>query len=195
MMRNSRHRHPDVLSSLIFVRTASELAKGSRISSLALFTVVCSGKGEAKFRIFHSCFDPTQDREAILAGVCRMIPKGAQLLVRQPWPDYLPAWIDNPGIGLPLLDNGRLAGALPGTTLLPLFCRDDQITRSGKALGLDMPDPGSTPLKADRRVPLEAFALWGIYLRSFTTRREARQLTAAFQAWQLIEKVKPLPSR
>ena len=146
MIRNSRRRHPDVLCSLILVRTASELDKGSLISSLALFTVVCSGKGDAKFRIHHARFDPLQDREAILTDVCRMIPKGAQLLVRQPWPDYLPAWIDNPGIRLPLLDNGRLARAIPGTTLLPLFCSDAQITRSGKALGLDMSNSGSTPL-------------------------------------------------
>lgn len=184
--------HPHVLSSLVFVRTAPELQRGSLISSIALFTVTRLGENEASFELVHARFDPIQNREAIIADICRMIPDNAQLLVRQPWSEYLQC-TDNLGAGLPLLDNGRLARALPGTTMLPLCCRDEQVTASGEALGVDMPGPESTPLKWNRRAPLEAMALWSIYLRHFSKKREVRELTAAFQAWHLLEQVKLLP--
>lgn len=184
--------HPPILSSLVFVRTAPELHRGSLISSMALFTVTRIGKSEASFALTHARFDPIQNREAIIADICRLIPDNAELLVRQPWSEYLQS-TDNLGGDYPLLDNGRLARALPGTTLLPLCCDDGQITASGEALGLDMPKRDSTPLKWHRRAPLEAMALWSIYLRHFTRDREVRELTAAFQAWRLLENVKPLP--
>lgn len=191
-MCHIRPSHPQILSSLVFVRTAPELQRGSLISSIALFTVTRMGKSEASFDLIHARFDPIQEREAIIADICRMIPDHAQLLVRQPWSEYLQC-TDNLGAGLPLLDNGRLAQALPGSTLLPLCCSDNQITASGEALGLDMPGPESTPLKWNRRAPLEAMALWSIYLRHFSKKREVLELSAAFQAWHLLEKVKPLP--
>jgi hypothetical protein len=191
----SRRGHPDILCSLAFVRTGPELEKTSLISSLALFTVTRTGPGEAKFGMFHARFDAIQDRESIIADVCKLVPRDAKLLVRQPWPEYLSAWIDRPENGLPLLDNERLARALPGTTLLPVCCSDDQIIASGEAFGLDMPGPSSTPLKRHRRAPLIAIALWGIYLRRFASSKEVRQLSAAMQAWHLLEKVKPLPRR
>jgi len=156
---------------------------------MALFTVTRIGKSEARFALTHARFDPIQNREAIIADICRLIPDNAELLVRQPWSEYLQC-TDNPSGDYPLLDNGRLARALPGTTLLPLCCDDDQITASGEALGLDMPKRDSTPLKWHRRAPLEAIALWSIYLRNFTRDREVRELTAAFQAWHLIERMK-----
>jgi hypothetical protein len=184
--------HPQILSSLVFVRTAPELRRGSLISSIALFTVTRIGKSEASFDLIHARFNPIQEREAIIADICRMIPDNAQLLVRQPSWEYLQC-TDNPGADFPLLDNGRLARALPGTTLLPLWSSDDQITTSGEALGLDMPGPEATPVKLHRRAPLEAMALWSIYLQHFSKKREVRELTAAFQAWHLLEQVKPLP--
>lgn len=185
---------PEVLSSLIFVRTAPELEKGSLISSFALFTVTRSGKSEAKFDMIHTRLDPLQDREVIIADICCLIPDNAQLLVRQPWSEYL-ACANNPSAGLPLLDNERLARALPRTTLLPLCCNDDQITASGRTLGLDMPGRESTPLKPHRRAPFEAMALWSVYLQHFSKKREVRELTAAFQAWHLLDRVKQFPRR
>lgn len=188
-MRHIRPSHPQILSSLVFVRTSPELQRGSRISSIALFTVIRIGESEASFELVHERFDPIQDREAIIADICCIIPDNAQLLVRQPWSEYLQC-TDNLGASLPLLDNGRLARVLPGTTLLPLCCSDDQITASGEALGLDMPGPESTPLKWHRRAPLEAMALWQIYLQHFSKEREVRELTAAFKAWHILDRVK-----
>lgn len=184
--------HPPILSSLIFVRTAPELQRGSLISSIALFTVTRIEESEASFALVHARFDPIQNRDAIIAEICRLIPDNAELLVRQPWSEYLQC-TDNPSGDYPLLDNGRLARALPGTTVLPLCCSDDQIIASGQALGLDMPGRDSTPLKRHRRAPLEAMALWSLYLRHFSRAREVRELTAAFQAWRILENLKPLP--
>ena len=181
--------HPQILSSLIFVRTAPELQRGSLISSIALFTVTRIGESEASFALVHERFDPIQNREAIIADICRLIPDSAHLLVRQPWLEYLRS-TDKFNADFPLLDNGRLARALPGISLLPLCCSDDQIIASGEALGLDMPGRDSTPLKRHRRAPLEAMALWSIYLCHFSRGRELRELTAAFQAWHLLERMK-----
>ena len=184
--------HPQILSSLIFVRTAPELQRGSLISSIALFTVTRIGESEASFALVHERFDPIQNREAIIADICRLIADNAQLLVRQPWSEYLRS-TDKFGADFPLLDNGRLARALPGISLLPLCCSDDQIIASGEALGLDMPGRDSTPLKQHRRAPLEAMGLWSLYLRHFTRDREVRELTAAFQAWLILERMKLAP--
>lgn len=184
--------HPRILSSLIFVRTAPELQRGSLISSIALFTVTRIGESEASFALAHERFDPIQNREAIIADICRLIPDCAQLLVRQPWSEYL-QFTDKSGADFPRLDNGRLARALPGISLLPLCCSDDQIIASGEALGLDMPGRDSTPLKWHRRAPLEAMALWSLYLRHFSRAREVRELTAAFQAWLILERMKLAP--
>lgn len=183
--------HPDIMSSLIFVRTGPELERGSLIFSIALFTVTRIGESEASFDLIHTRFDPIQKRKAIIADICRLIPDRAHLLVRQPWSEYLPC-IGIPGADLPLLDNGRLARALPDATLLPLCCGDHQITASGELLGLDMQGPESTPWKRHRRAPLEAVALWAIYLRHFAKEKEVRELTAAFQAWHLIQRVRPI---
>ena len=187
--------HPDVLSSLVFVRTAPELEEGSLVSSLALFTVTRCGDSEARIDLVHTRFDPMQDRDAIIADVCRAIPDGTPLLVRQRYHEYLPDFSGELQAALPLLDNGRLACALPGTTLLPLCSSDEEIYASGEAAGLDMPGPDSTPRKCNRRAPLETMALWSIYVRGFCKEREARELIAAFGAWYLLERVKPIPSR
>jgi hypothetical protein len=186
--------HPDVLSSLILVQTPQELGEGSRIYSIALFTVSRREECEASFRLINARFPPIQDQEAIIGEICSMIPRDAQLLVRQPGSEYLQR-ADNRDAGHPLLDNGRLARALPNTTLLPLCCSDEQITASGEALGLDMPGLASTTLKRRCRAPFESMALWAIYLRHFSRKREVRELTAAFQAWHLLERVKPLRRR
>jgi hypothetical protein len=53
-----------------------------------------------------------------------------------------------------------------------------------------MPGPESTPVKLHRRPPLEAMALWSIYLQHFSKEREVRELTAAFKAWHILDRVK-----
>lgn len=183
--------HPDVLSSLILVQTPEEFGKVSRIYSMTLFTIIRREEGDASFNLIDARFALVQDREAIIDDICRMIPRDAQLLLRQPWSEYLQR-ASNRSAGRPILDNGRLARALPDTTILPLCCSDEQITASGEALGLDMPQIASTIAKRYRRASLEAIALWAIYLRHFSRKREVRELTAAFQAWHLLERVKPL---
>lgn len=192
-MRHIGLRHPPFLCSLAFVRTRPELEVGSLISSLALFTVARRGSVEASFDVTHIHFEPNQDREGIIADLSRIIPAEAQLLVRQPWSEYLSAWSGNSGAGLPLLDNERIARSLPRTTLLPLFCSDEQIESAGELLGLEKSEANLTSLMRSRNAPVEAMALWSIYLRNFCNKTEVRKLLAAFHAWHVLDRIRTLP--
>lgn len=191
-MHHHGHGHPLILSSLIVIRTRPEYEPRSQISSVALFTATIVGRREASFDLVHARFDPTDTRADIIAGLCERIPPGAQLLVRQP---LLPArhLLDTAAVrDLPPTDNEIIARTLRGTTLLPLVLTDDQLAVAGEALGLEMPSPESTPLKRSRRAPEQAMALWGTYTQAFCRNSDARALIAAFQAWRLLERVKPL---
>lgn len=192
-MHHHGYGHPPVLASLIIVRTRLEHQPRSLISSLALFTATRTSRRDVSFDLVHARFDPTDTRAAIIAGVCERIPEGAQLLVRQP---VLPAHLLRNAAaigGLPPVDNQLIAKALPGTTLLALALTDQQLSTAGEALGLEMAGPESTPLKHNRRAPEHAMALWAIYTQAFCRKGEARALIAAFQAWHVLERVRPLP--
>ncbi|WP_296720990.1 hypothetical protein [Erythrobacter sp.] len=185
--------HPPILSSLIIIRTRPEYESRSLISSLALFTVIRTGRREATFDLIHARFDPTDTRAAIIEGLVERIPPGAQLLVRQP---VLPAnklleTVARHDI-MPPLDNTILAKRLPGVTLLPVTLTDEQLTTAGKALELEMPDPNAAPIMRNRRAPEAAMTLWSIYTTAFCRSPEARSLIAAFQAWRVLEQARPL---
>ena len=192
-MHHYGHGHPPVLASLSVIRTRPEHQPRSLISSLALFTATRTSRRDVSFQLVHARFDPTDSRAEILAGVCKRIPDQAQLLVRQP---VLPAYMLQNGAGirdLPPTDNQLIARALPGTTLLALALTYEQLIAAGEALELEMAGPQSTPLMRSRRAPQEAMAMWSVYTQSFCRRAESRALVAAFQAWRVLERVKPLP--
>jgi hypothetical protein len=182
------------LCSCVIIRNAPQSDPDSRISSLSLFTV-SKGGGGVKFRVTHERFDAADDQCAIFATLRNQIPSGAQLIVRQP-PNapWILMKIAAGDTSLPLLDNQKIARALPEVTLLPLHVDDNDLQASGNALGLDMPTAFSTPLKRHRRAPLHAMALWAIYVRAFYEATEANALIAAFQAWHVLERVKPVRS-
>lgn len=185
--------HPHILSTVTIIRTRPEYEPRSVISSLALFTATIVGRREARFDLVHASFDPTHNRADIISDLCERIPQGAQLLVRQP---LLPArhLLDTAAVqDLPPADNEIIARTLPGTTVLPVVLSDVQLASAGEALGLGMPGPDSTPLMRNRRAPEHAMAMWSVYTQAFCRKAEARALLAAFQAWRLLERVKPLP--
>ena len=185
--------HPPVLSALVIMRTRPEYERRSTISSIALFTATITGPREAAFDLLHARFDPTDSRADIITGLCERIPPGAHLLVRQP---ILPSryLMDTAAVrDLPPIDNELIARGLPGTTLLPLTVSEEQLTTAGEGIGLQMAGPESTPLKRNRRAPEQAMALWSIYTQAFCRKAEARALIASFQAWQVLERAKPLP--
>lgn len=185
--------HPSTLSALIIIRTCPDYEPRSRISSLALFTATIIGRREASFDLVHARFDRTDSRPEIIAGLFQRIPKGTQLLVRQP---LLPArhLLNTTAVrDLSPTDNEIIARTSRGTTLLPVVLTDDQLALAGEALGLEMPYPDSTPLKRNRHAPEQAMAMWSVYTQAFCGKAEARALLAAFHAWRLLERVKPLP--
>lgn len=186
--------HPPILSSLIIIRTRPEYEPRSLISSLALFTVIKTGRKEGTFDLIHARFDSTDTRAAIIEGLVERIPPGAQLLVRQP---VLPAQklLETAARHdvMPPLDNTILSKQLPGVTLLPVTLTDEQLHAAGEAHGLEMAEPDATPIMRNRRAPEAAMTLWSIYVKSFCRSPEARSLNAAFHAWRILEKVRPLP--
>jgi hypothetical protein len=186
--------HPPVLSSLIILRNRPELARGSAISALALFTVRRQGRREARFEILHAAFDRDAPRATIIDGLCQRIPQEAELLVRVPKvaPHGWRHAFANSQVPAPT-DIDLIRRNLPNTTLLPLNVTDDQLIAAGEGLGLEMAGPRSTPLKLRRRAPEQAMALWSIYTAGFCRKPEARALMAAFRAWHTIERVRPLP--
>jgi hypothetical protein len=186
--------HPPVLSSLIILRNRPELARGSAISALALFTVRRQGRREARFEILHAAFDRDAPRAQIIDGLCERIPQEAELLVRVPkvvphsWRHaFASGQVPTP------TDIDLIRRNLPNTTLLPLNVTNDQLIAAGQSLGLEMAGPGSTPLRRRRSAPEQAMALWSIYTAGFCRKPEARALMAAFRAWHTIERVRPLP--
>lgn len=192
-MHHHGYGHPPVLASLIIVRTRPEHQPRSTISSLALFTATRTSRRDVTFDLVHARFDPTETRAAIIAGVCERIPEGASVLVRQP---LLPAHLlrDPAAVHeLPPTDNQLIAKALRGTTLLALALTDEQLTSAGALLGLEIPGRDATALKRNRRAPEQAMALWSVYTRAFSRTAEARAHIAAFHAWRLLERVRPLP--
>lgn len=192
-MHHHGYGHPPTLSALIIIRTRPEYEPGSRISSVALFTVTITGPREASFDLVHARFDPTDTRAEIISGLCERVPPGAQLLVRQ---FVLPAQhlMDTAAVReLPPTDNEIIARTLQGTTLLPVVLTDSQLAAAGEALGLEMPSADSMPHERNRCAPRQAMALWSIYTKAFCRTGEARALIASFQAWRVLERVKPLP--
>lgn len=185
--------HPPVLSAAVIIRTCPEYEPRSQISSVALFTATIIGRREVSFDLAHPSFDESDTRADIIAGLCERIPQGSQLLVRQP---VLPArhLLDTAAVrDLPPADNEIIARTLPGTVLLPVVLTDAQLAAAGEALDLEMPGAESTPLMRNRRAPEQAMAMWSVYTQAFCKKAEARALLAAFQAWHLLERVKPLP--
>lgn len=186
--------HPPVLSSLIIIRNRPELARGSAISALALFTVRRQGRREARFEILHAAFDRDTPRATIIDGLCERIPQEAELLVRVPKvaPHSWRHAFANGQVPAPT-DIDLIRRNLPNTTLLPLNVTDEQLIAAGQSLGLEMPGSDPPRLNRRRRAPEQAMALWAIYTNGFCRKPEARALMAAFCAWHTLERVRPLP--
>jgi hypothetical protein len=186
--------HPPVLSSLIIIRNRPELARGSAISALALFTVHRRGRREAQFEILHAAFDRDTPRATIIDGLCERIPAEAELLVREPKvaPHSWRHAVANGHVPAPT-DIDLIRRNLPTTTLLPLNVIDDQLIAAGEQLRLEMAGPQSTPLMRKRRAPEQAMALWSLYVSGFCRGPEARVLFAGLQAWRALQEARALP--
>lgn len=190
----SGSRHPQTLCSLIIIRNRPEYTPRSAISSYALFKVNKVGKREARFDIVHRVWDREDTRAAIIDGLAELIPPGSTLLVRHP-PRAFEALRRSGAEGdvRPPNDTQLILRRVPGVRPMPFAVPDSGLIAAGHKLGLEMALRSSTPIKRRRRAPLEAMALWGLYTTAFCRPAEARALIAAFHAWQVIERNKPLP--
>jgi hypothetical protein len=186
----SHSLHPQVLSSLIIIRSKAEFVPGSAISSLALFTVSRSGQREARFELTHHLFDRDTPRADILDTLCRSLPAGGELLMRAPIGDRQPTGSGPPP---PPSDLDLIRRNRPELTILPLTLTDSQLVTAGAQIGIDVPSIYGTPLRRRRRAPYQAMALWQAYTARFCRGPEARVLFAAFQAWRALQEARPIP--
>lgn len=186
--------HPEVLSSLIIIRTKPELVPGSCISTLALFTVERLGRREARFDIIHHAFDRDTPRAQILSALCRSLPPCGELLMRTPL--LIPAATQRAkadGHLPPPTDLELVRRLAPNQVIVPLTVTDAQLIVAGEEIGLDVAGPGSTPLRRKRRAPEQAMTLWAIYTGAFCRKPEARVLFAAFRAWRALQEARAIP--
>lgn len=176
-------RHPQTLVSLSIIRTHPETDPRSAISSLALFSVHRRSRLDVAFALEHHFFDPEDDAADILAGAARSIPADATVLIRQA--RQAPA-----NIAGPTTDAVFLARALDTNTVIAFDADEHELAEAGMLIGLDMPGPGSTPLRWRRRAPLHAQAMWVIYAASFCTAKEQRVLFSAHLAWCALQRAR-----
>lgn len=181
------NRHPAILTSLAICRTRPDTDPRSAISALALFTVTVRSSRDVSFQLEHHVFDPDDDVADILWGVVRSIPADATVLLRR-YP------VDPQGMpqAMPLrpTDAEFFARALPENTIIAFEADEHELGEAGMLVGLDMPGPGSTPLRWSRRAPLQAQAMWVIFAASFCAPKEQRRLFAAHLAWCAIQRAR-----
>ena len=183
----SRSRHPDILSALVIIRTRPEHQPRSLISSLALFTVTRSGEIGARFDLHHVFFDPTHTRAEIIAGLAERLPRSSELLVwHTATPEERLLRVHRGGDLFPS-DAELVLRQRPDITLLPLHLSDPQLREAGSAIGIELPDAHSIPLRQRRRAAPQAQALWALYVRAFCPADERQAMFAAFRAWRAIE--------
>jgi hypothetical protein len=179
---------------LIIIRNRPEYTERSAISSHALFTVTKVAEREARFAIFHKLWRREDSRAAIIGDLCALIPAGATLLVRHPRLAFQALCRSAAtGDALPPNDRQLILRSVQGLQPMSFTVQDRRLIAAGQQLGLDMALRTSTPIKRWRRAPSEAMALWRLYTTAFCHPEEACALMAAFQAWQVIERAKPLP--
>lgn len=175
--------HPAILTSLAIIRTSPETDPRSAISSLALFTVTVRSSRDVSFQLEHHIFDPDDDAADILWGVVRSISPSATVLLRQ-------HPTEPQAVSLRPTDAQFLSRALPDNTIIAFEADEHELGEAGMLVGLDMPGPGSTPLRWRRRAPLHAQAMWVIFAASFCAPKEQLRLFAAHLAWCAIQRAR-----
>ena len=193
-MPHSLKRHPRVLCSLAIIRNPRETSPRSAIRSTAIFTVTREPKGGARFTVDHRAFDRNANRADILAGLAERIPKGATVIARAsrtPQHYFRHAFTSSgplPPADLQLLQRGR-----PDLDIIPLECANSVLEEIAAAYRIERVGPGSNVLSRSRRAPDEAQCLWAAFLWSQCSPHQRTSLAAAWQAWQALERARPLP--
>jgi len=192
-MAETSRRHPQTVCSLAIIRDRNEFATRSAIRSTAIFTVTRCPESVARFSIDHRAFDRTATRAEILAGIAERIPAGAALIARASrFPQHYLRHSFNAGGPLPPADLQLLQRERPDLDMMPLECANSVLEEIAAAYRIERAGPGSNILSRSRRAPDEAQCLWAAFMWSHSSRHERRSLSAAWQAWRVIERGRPV---
>ncbi|MDT0576924.1 hypothetical protein RM533_12170 [Croceicoccus sp. F390] len=192
-MAETSRRHPQTVCSLAIIRDRNEFATRSAIRSTAIFTVTRCPESVARFSIDHRAFDRTATRAEILAGVAERIPAGATLIARASrFPQHYLRHSFNAGGPLPPADLHLLQRERPDLDILPLQCANSVLEEIAAAYRIERAGPGSNILSRSRRAPDEAQCLWAAFMWSQSSQHERTSLSAAWQAWRVIERARPV---
>ena len=188
------HGHPPVLCTLCIIRDDKDRQSPFAIRSLALFTAEREGADELSFSLQHLAFKPSVPSAQILDDLCLNIPPGAAILMRGAPAslsvinkDFLQTGV------LPPDDVELCAQRVNDASIIALDCSDTSLLRIGAALDLELASCDADLTERSRRAPQHAQALWANYVAGVCSTREKRVLLAAFQAWQALDRARPLP--
>lgn len=193
-MTDIPRRHPQVLCSLVIIRDRSEFGPRPTIRSTAMLTVTRCKAAGARFAVDHHAFGREAFRTDVLSGLSEQIPLEATLIARASRiPQHYLRRSFVAGGPLPLADLQLLQQERPDLDILPIECANRAIEEIAAAHEIERAGPGSTMLSQSRHAPDEAQALWLAFLWSQFPKHERRALAAAWEAWRVIERARPLP--
>lgn len=193
-MTDIPRRHPQVLCSLVIIRDHGEFGPRSAIRSIAMLTVTRCKAAGAQFTVDHHAFGKEVSRADVLSGLSERIPLEATLIARASRiPQHYLRHSFAAGGPLPLADLQLLQQERPDLHILPIECANRAIEEIAAAHEIERAGPGSTILARSRHAPDEAQALWLAFLWSQFPKHERRALAAAWEAWRVIERARPLP--
>ena len=186
--------HPNHLLAISTVRIAGALwAKDSAgpIVCLATFSVERTTDEEARFASTHVTFEPDGDWRAPGAHVRCLLHRHTYAV------GCRPASIDHRERYL----RRRSASyeELPGTAELPslqrhvIRTRERNLAQLGREHGLMVSDRPPHFLQAKREVAERAQAIWLTALGFVRDHDERAHLYAAWEAWRVLERARPLP--
>lgn len=161
------------------------------IVCVGTFSVERTTDDEARFTFTHVTFDPDEDwrspgahvrcllhRHSYAIGFRPTVNEGREMHRRQRLPSY---------------------DELPGTAHLPplqrhvIRGRERSLARIGREHGLMVSDRPPHLLQAKREAAERAMAIWLTCIGFVRDRDERAKLFAAWEAWRVLERLRPLP--
>lgn len=186
--------HPNHVLAISTVRLASETEvedPAEPIVCLATFSVERTSDDEARFASTHVTFDPDGDWRASGAHVRCLLHRHTYVIGCRPFS----------GDHRERYRRRRYASyeELPGTADLPPLQRhvirasEKTLARLGREHGLMVSDRPPNLLQAMREAAERAQAVWLTAIGFLHDRDERTHLYAAWEAWRVLERARPLP--
>ena len=186
--------HPNHVLAISTVRMASATEvenPAGPLVCLATFSVERTNDDEARFASTHVTFEPDCDWRAPAAHVRCLLHRHTYVIGCRPSSlNHRERYLRR--------RNARYE-ELPGTAELPplqrhvIRAREKTLARLGREHGLMVSDRPRDLLQAKREAAERATAIWLMALGFIEDRDERAHLYAAWEAWRVLERARPLP--